>query len=275
MPITSADPVAVVTGGARGIGFACARRFARDGMRVVIADIDETSGLAACEEIEAHGGEALFVHCDVGERFDIHNVMAETVDTFGRVDVMVAAAAAGAPSAFLDIDEKSFDAVMRVNLRGAFLAGQAVARQMVRQLQATTSRDAERERPYSLIFISSVNAVMASATELAFAVSKGAVNQLAKSMAIALAPHGIRVNAIGPGTVSTESVKPLISDAKTRANVLSRTPLGRIGDANEIAAIAAFLASREASYITGQCIYADGGRLALNYTVETLAGGPA
>lgn len=259
--------VVIITGAAKDIGFACARRFARDGFAVVLADIDDEAGIRASEEIAAHGHKPLFVHCDVGERLDIHNLMAETLDSFGRVDVLIAAASTGAPAPFLELGEEAFDKVMRTNLKGAFLAGQSVARQMVRQLEAAENSDKERERPYAIINLSSVNAIMANANEIPYAVSKGAVNQLTKAMSLALAPHGIRVNAIGPGSVSTEAMKPVISDSKARKGVLSRTPLGRIGDAEEIAAIAAFLASREASYITGQCIYADGGRLALNYTV--------
>jgi NAD(P)-dependent dehydrogenase (short-subunit alcohol dehydrogenase family) len=138
---------------------------------------------------------------------------------------------------------------------------------MATQLETSERPEEERELPYSIISISSVLAIMTQADELAFSVSKGAINQLTKAMALALAPHGIRVNAIGPGSISTESMKPVIADAKARQSVLSRTPLGRIGDADEIAAIAYFLASREASYVTGQCLYADGGRLALNATV--------
>ena len=261
------DQVAIVTGAAHGIGNACARRFARGGFRVVLADIDDVAGEAARDEILSHGGTAIYVHCDVSKRLDIHNLMAETRDGFGRVDVLVNAASTGERVPFLELEDEAFDRVMSVNLKGAFLASQAVAKAMAKQLETSEKLEEEREMPYSIITISSVMAVMTHAEELAFSVSKGAVNQLTKAMALALASYGIRVNAIGPGSISTESMKPVIADAKARQNVLARTPLGRIGDADEIAAIAFFLASREASYVTGQCIYADGGRLALNATV--------
>ncbi len=115
--------------------------------------------------------------------------------------------------------------------------------------------------------MSSVNAVFAIANEVPYSVSKGGVNQLTRVMALALAPYGIRVNAIGPGSIMTDMLTAVNGDPEGRDRILSRTPLGRIGDPQEIAAIAAFLASDDASYITGQTIYADGGRLPLNYTV--------
>ena len=116
--------------------------------------------------------------------------------------------------------------------------------------------------------MSSVNAVLAIANQVPYTVSKGGLNQLTRVMALALAPYGIRVNAIGPGSIMTEMLAAVATDETARRKVLSRTPLGRIGDPEEIAAIAAFLCSEDASYVTGQCIYADGGRLPLNYTVE-------
>jgi NAD(P)-dependent dehydrogenase (short-subunit alcohol dehydrogenase family) len=150
--------------------------------------------------------------------------------------------------------------VLRVNLKGAFLVAQAAARQMVAQI-------ADGGAPGAIVNMSSVNAVFAIANQVPYSVSKGGVNQLTKVMALALAPHGIRVNAIGPGSIMTDMLASVAGDPAARRRVLSRTPLGRIGHPDEIAAIAAFLASDEASYITGQTIYADGGRLPLNYTV--------
>jgi NAD(P)-dependent dehydrogenase (short-subunit alcohol dehydrogenase family) len=151
--------------------------------------------------------------------------------------------------------------VLRVNLKGSFLAGQAVARYMVDKVKAGGAAG-------SIVNMSSVNAVFAIAEQLAYSVSKGGVNQLTKAMALSLAPYGIRVNAIGPGSIMTDMLAATNSDPAATKRLLSRTPLGRIGEPAEIAAIAAFLASQDASYITGQTIYADGGRLPLNYTVE-------
>jgi NAD(P)-dependent dehydrogenase (short-subunit alcohol dehydrogenase family) len=161
---------------------------------------------------------------------------------------------------FLDVTEEDFDRVLRVNLKGFFLCGQAAARQMVKQI-------GEGGTPGSIVNMSSVNAVFGLPNQVPYTVSKGGINQLTKSMAVSLATYGIRVNAIGPGSIATDILASVNNDPDARRRLLSRTPLGRIGEPSEIAAIAAFLASDDASYITGQTIYADGGRMPLNYTV--------
>ncbi len=253
------NKVAIVTGGAKGIGLAIAKRFAGDGARVVIADVDEDAGSRAVEEIGGLGA-VRFVRCDVGDRVDVENLVASTLQAWGSIDVLVNNAGIVHGADFLDIAEADFDRVLRVNLKGTFLVGQAVARQMVAQVQ-------EGGAPGAIVNMSSVNAVFAIANQVPYSASKGGVNQLTKVMALALAPHGIRVNAIGPGSIMTDMLASVNANPEARHRLLSRTPLGRIGDPAEIAAIAAFLASDEASYITGQTIYADGGRLPLNYTV--------
>ncbi len=261
------DRVAIITGGAAGIGHASARRFARKGAKVVIADIDQAAGKDACEEIVSNGGQAIFVGCDVGERLDIHNLIAATLEAYDRIDVLVNCAGVFGSGDFLSLDESDFDKVMRVNLKGTFLAGQAVARQMIQQIERE-GRVTESGRTYSIINMSSVSAVLALPDRVPYTVSKGAVNQLTKAMALSLAEHGIRVNAIGPGAINTHLAGDEPAEGASRETILSRTPLGRIGDPEEVAGVAVFLASPEASYITGQCIYADGGRLALNYVIE-------
>jgi glucose 1-dehydrogenase len=253
------NKVAIVTGGARGIGLAIARRFIDDGARVVIADIDDVRGPLVEEELAVRG-EVRFVECDVGERLDVRNMVAATIDAFGDIDVLVNDAAVLAKADFLDLDEADFDRVLRVNLKGPFLCGQAVARHMVERVKGGGTAG-------TIVNMSSVNAVFAIADQVPYSVSKGGLNQLTKVMALGLAPYGIRVNAIGPGSINTEMLETVMADTESRRRILSRTPLGRIGEPREVAAIAAFLCSDDASYITGQTIYADGGRLPLNYTV--------
>jgi NAD(P)-dependent dehydrogenase (short-subunit alcohol dehydrogenase family) len=257
------NKVAIVTGAGRGIGYAVARRFLAEGARVVVADIDEAVGRGAVDTL-ADFGEARFVECDVGDRLDVRNLITETVDAFGDINILVNNAAILVAADFLDLAEEDFDRVLRTNLRGAFLCGQAVARHMV-------DRIGDGGKPGAIVNMSSINAVFAIANQVPYSVSKGGINQLTKVMALALAEHGIRVNAIGPGSIMTEMLETVMDDPEARNRILSRTPLGRIGEPDEIAAIAAFLASDEASYITGQTIYADGGRLPLNYTVPVRA----
>lgn len=253
------NKVAIVTGGARGIGYAIARRFLEEGARVVIADVDDVAGPRAAAELGVFG-KVRYVECDVGERLDVRNMVAATLDAFGDIDVLVNDAAILVKADFLDLDPADFDRVLRVNLKGAFLCSQAVARHMVERVKAGGI-------PGAIINLSSVNSVFAIADQVPYSVSKGGLNQLTRVMALSLAQYGIRVNAIGPGSIATEMLETVMTNPEVRRTILSRTPLGRIGEPREIAAIAAFLASNEASYITGQTIYADGGRLPLNYTV--------
>lgn len=251
---------AIVTGGARGIGYAIAERFLRDGARVILADIDAEGGERAIGDLEKLG-EASFVKTDVGKRLDVHNLIASAIETLGDIDILVNNAGIVHGADFLDLKEEDFDRVLQVNLKGSFLVGQAVARYMVEKVQNGGPAGA-------IVNMSSVNAVFAIANQVPYSVSKGGVSQLTKVMALALAPYGIRVNAIGPGSIMTDMLSSVNADPAARNRILSRTPLGRIGDPQEIAGIAAFLAGNDASYITGQTIYADGGRLPLNYTVE-------
>jgi glucose 1-dehydrogenase len=250
-----ADQVAIVTGGGNGIGRACALAFAGEGAAVVVADIDAAAGAAVAQAIEADGGRARFIETDVGDAAAARRLVERTLADYGRLDVLINNAGIIKTADFLEISEADFDAVLRVNLKGVFLVGQAAARAM-----------AERGKG-AIVNMSSTNAVVAIANQVPYATSKGAVNQLTKVMALALADKGIRVNAIGPGSIMTGILQTVMSDAAAREKILSRTPLGRCGEPAEVARVALFLASDEASYITGQTIYPDGGRLALNYTV--------
>jgi glucose 1-dehydrogenase len=251
------DRTAIITGAARGIGYACAERLLAEGARVVLTDIEDARGSETARQL---GPDASYLHCDVGDAAQVNGVVSAVTARHGAVDILINNAGITASGDILEISEADFDRVIRVNLKGAFLMGQAVARQMVKQVK-------EGRKPGAIVNMSSVNAVVTIATQVPYSASKGGINQLTKVMALGLAEHGIRVNAIGPGSIMTDMLTTVNNDPEARHRLLSRTPLGRIGETAEIAAIAAFLASDDASYITGQTIYADGGRLPLNYTV--------
>ncbi len=250
------NKVAVITGAAQGIGLACAEALAKAGAKVVLSDVQVAAGEQAVEELQGKGVEALFVECDVGDKAQVDALIERVVAAYGRLDCAVANAGIVQACDFLELSEEDFDRVIRVNLKGVFLTGQAAARQMVAQGTGGT-----------IINMSSVNAVVAIPTITPYVVAKGGVRQLTKAMAIALADKGIRVNAIGPGSIMTDMVKKVNEDKAAMRKLLARTPMGRIADPSEVGSVAVFLASEDASYITGQTIYPDGGRLALNYTM--------
>jgi NAD(P)-dependent dehydrogenase (short-subunit alcohol dehydrogenase family) len=203
---------------------------------VVIADIADTRGQALAEELGA-----LYVHCDVGDKGQVEALVARCLTAHGRIDVLVNNAGIFKAADFLDISEADFDAVLRINLKGAFLVGQAVARVM-----AQAGRGA-------IVNMSSVNGVLAIPNIASYNVSKGGINQLTRVMALALADQGIRVNAVAPGTIATElAAKAVLTSDDAKAKILMRTPMKRLGEPSEIADTVAYLASDAASYITGE-----------------------
>jgi NAD(P)-dependent dehydrogenase (short-subunit alcohol dehydrogenase family) len=243
--------VAVVTGGAQGIGEACARRLAQEGCRLVITDVADAAG----EKLAAELG-ARYVHCDVGDKTQVDALVAAAVAAHGGIDILVNNAGIFKAADFLDVTEADFDAVLRVNLKGAFLVGQAVARVMARAGKG------------SIVNMSSVNGTLAIPTIASYNVSKGGINQLTRAMALALADHGIRVNAVAPGTIATElAAKAVLTSDDAKQRILGRTPMKRLGEPREIADAVAYLASDAASYVTGEILVVDGGRMTLNYTV--------
>lgn len=256
-----AGKVAVVTGAAQGIGRACAERFLKDGAKVVIGDVNADQLAKTAADLGSPDSLAT-LQTDVSKRAEVEALVQLAADRFGRLDVIVNNAGIARTQQFLDITEADFDTVLGINLKGAFFGTQAAARQMIAQNDAGTGSGGV------IINMSSVNALLAIPTLSTYAMSKGAMNQLTTTAAVALAPHNIRVVGIGPGTILTELVAQQImtSDA-ARRSVLSRTPIGRCGEPGEVASVASFLASEDASYVTGQTVYVDGGRMILNYTM--------
>lgn len=249
------DRIAIVTGSARGIGLAIAERFVAEGARVVMCDVLDEIGVKEASRIGA-----TFHHCDVSKSAEVRALVAATVKDHGAVDVLVNNAAISIAKDFLDVTEEDFDRVIGVNLKGSFLMLQEVARQMVKQVAAGRKAGA-------IVNMSSVNDTLAIPQIAPYTMSKGGVKQLTAVSALALATHGIRVNGIGPGSIRTDMLAGTLQDKAAMNRAMSRTPLGRVGEPSEIASVAAFLASDDASYISGQIIYVDGARMPLNYTV--------
>jgi NAD(P)-dependent dehydrogenase (short-subunit alcohol dehydrogenase family) len=241
---------AVVTGAARGIGLAVAERLVAEGATVLLSDIDEQTLAKSAERLAQP-----WIAADVSQVADVVRLIDSASVRLGGLDILVNNAGITHKAELLDLAEADFDRVIAVNLKSAVFATQAAARHMIPRKSGV------------IINIASVNAVLAIPDQIPYSVSKAAVKQLTNVSAIGLAKHGIRVNAIGPGTIVTEMSRALMTDPAIEAGVRARTPLGRCGEPEEIAAVAAFLASDDASYITGQTIYPDGGRLGLNYTV--------
>ena len=239
---------AVVTGAARGIGRAIAEAFVAEGAQVLLADVDAEGVAKTATEL---GQQALTA--DLSRKSEIDRLFARVSQDWGGLDILVNNAGVTHAAELDDLTEDDFDRVFAINLKSALWATQAAARLM--------------RAGAAVVNMSSVNAVLAIPNQIPYAISKGAMKQLTNVTALALAPRGIRVNAIGPGSIMTAMLQGIMNDQAAQDRILSRTPMGRWGEPEEVAAIAVFLASSESSYITGQTIYPDGGRLGLNYTM--------
>ena len=253
----------IVTGAARGIGEACARRLVADGAALALWDVDDAHGEPLAKALAANGARVIYRHCNVASKAEVDAALAATLEAFGCVDGLVNNAGIFKAAPFLDISEADWDAVIDVNLKGHFLVGQAVARAMAAQ----HAKDGGG-RGGAIVNMSSVNARLTIASIASYNASKGGIDQLTRVMALALAEHGIRVNGVAPGTIATElAAKAVLTSEEAKARILSRTPMKRLGEPDEIAGVVAFLLSDAASYMTGDTVLVDGGRMTLNYTV--------
>jgi NAD(P)-dependent dehydrogenase (short-subunit alcohol dehydrogenase family) len=244
--------IALVTGAAQGIGLACAQALAEDGAQVVLVDI---KAHAVAEAAAVLGDAAVGLGVDVADREALAGLFDRVEADYGPVSILVNNAGIAMPEDFMSVTPDRFQQVLDLNLLAPFIATQRAARTMI-----------DQGIKGAVVNMSSINAQVAIPSIPAYCASKGGIMQLTKAAALALAPHGIRVNAVGPGSIDTEMMAGVNANPEAMARVLSRTPLGRVGDAREIGDVVAFLASDKASYITGETIYVDGGRLGMNYT---------
>lgn len=250
------DQVAVVTGAANGIGLATAHQLHREGANVVLCDRDGDKARAEAGKLSAEGAACLGMTCDVACRAQVRAVIEAAEQCFGRLDVMVNNAGFSLACDVLDVTDADFDAVLNANTKGTFYGAQEAARVMARLGGG------------AIVNMSSAQAALAIPTQLPYGTSKGAISQMTRVLAVALAARGIRVNAVAPGTIRTAATeRGILSNEAVHRKVLARTPAGRLGQPEEVASVICFLASIEASYVTGQVIFIDGGRTALNLTV--------
>jgi len=245
-------PLALVTGGAQGIGFACAEALAELNYKILLADINSAGLDEATEQL---AGDASSIVCDMSNPDQVSAMFTQIESDHGALHVLVNNAGIAAPGDFLDTSVEQFKQVIDVNLIGTFVALQTAAKQMIKN-----------KIEGSIVNMSSINAVVAIPSIAAYCSSKGGVTQLTKAASLALAPHNIRVNAVGPGSIDTAMLAGVNANPEAMKMVMSRTPMQRLGSAKEIADVVAFLASDKASYVTGETIYVDGGRLGMNYT---------
>ena len=239
---------AIVTGGGQGIGQAIARRLSEDGAAVAILDLNVETGQATAAALSTAGGRAIFVQCDVRRRPDVRAAVDRVAQSFGGVTILVNNAGIGRRAPFLELSDETWNAVLEVNLTGAFIVAQEVCRHMARAGRG------------SVVNLGSAAAHMAHSEQAVYSVSKAGLEALTRVMAFELAPAGVRVNAVSPGTIATEFLSGMLTPA-ARAAREQRIPFGQLGTPEEVADVIAFLVSNDARYVTGSSIPIDGGLL--------------
>ncbi|TNJ65974.1 glucose 1-dehydrogenase [Paenibacillus hemerocallicola] len=241
---------ALVTGGSKGIGFGMASALIRAGAKVAIAGRNQTDGVQAARQLCEHGGEAHFFQADVTDKAQVDRMVRSVAERFGRIDILVNNAGMNIRKPLLEVEESDWDAVMSTNLKGIFLVGQSVVKQMAAQNSG------------SIVNVSSVLGGAAMPNQSSYAASKGGVNQLTKVWAAELARFNIKVNAIAPAYIRTPMTEKWLEDPVRYKEIVDSTLMGRVGDVSELAGPVVFLASSASSYMTGHILYVDGGWLA-------------
>jgi 7-alpha-hydroxysteroid dehydrogenase len=258
----------IITGAANGVGRETARRFAAAGARVVLADREESDLRAIAAQINDDGGQAVAFPCDLTASLTASNLMAATLDAWDRVDVLVNGARTVMSGGMMETDSDALSEMFDINVRATFRLSQAVARRMIVQREDAMRDGAEesaRAHAGAIVNITSISARRTLPELLHYSVSCAALDQLTRSMAVALAPHRVRVNAVALGSVMTRNLREALRDhAELRARMTAVTPLGRVGESGEAADAVVFLSSDLASFITGQILAVDGGRTMLD-----------
>ncbi|MBT3272532.1 MAG: 3-oxoacyl-ACP reductase FabG [Spirochaetales bacterium] len=239
--------IAVVTGGASGIGKAIAHAFAKEGAKIVIADLDEESAEKTVDEVKSFGSEAIAVKADVGFSKDVANVVNKTIEVYGGINILVNNAGIILQAPVVDTREEDWDKILRNNLKSCFLCCREVARRMI-----------EQKKGGKIINISSIHAILSEPSAGAYTAAKGGMEAFSRTLATELAPHKINVNCIEPGATYTELTLPMYTDA-VKKSLYERIPLREIAQPEWIAGGAVFLASDDSRYMTGQALAIDGG----------------
>jgi len=244
------NQIAIVTGGANGIGLATALRLAGEGATVVVADLDFKAAEQAVQTIIAAGGAALAVQLDVTSRVQVETMLASVLAAYGQVDVLCNIAGIAYDEPFLEITDEKWHKTLEVNLTGVFLCAQVVARHM-----------AERKIAGRIVNMASTNGLVGEAALAHYNASKFGVVGLTMTMAIDLAPYNIRVNSVCPGLIKTRLTQSAINNPQWATDYLQKIPLNRFGEPEEVAAAVAYLASTDSGFITGHQLVIDGGQL--------------
>lgn len=241
---------ALVVGGAQGIGKGIAVRLAREGANVMIGDIDRDMMARTEREISEAGGSVSTVACDVRRKRDVQRMVAQTLRWQNRIDVLMYVAGVGKLVPFTKTDENHWDWIVDINLKGGYLVAREVAQHMVRR------------RKGKMVFMASTNSWDAEAELAPYNASKAGLFLLAKTLARELGRYGINSNAIGPGLIRTRLTAPILKDKKFMSKYKDLIPVGRLGEPEDVAGPAAFLASSDADYVNGVLLFVDGGQLA-------------
>jgi len=244
------DKTAIVTGASSGIGRGIAKDFAEEGANVVVSDVDVESGEKVVGEIKDSGGSAIFVKTDVSNEEDVDELVEKTLSEYSKIDILVNNAGVYIQKPITEMETDEWDKVIDVNLKGVFLMTRRVAQEMVENEEG------------NIINVSSIAGEVGYPNSSAYSATKGGTIAMTRALALELSPKGINVNAVAPGVIKTAMTDDLLSDEDVKGQMLANTPIGRLGEPEDIASAVTYLASEDADFVTGETLFVDGGWLA-------------